>query len=195
MEEYRSIKRAKWYGSVRILRDNSLRLSPWTLPNHLVLSVWDTGDLLTIWYGLLGEVLYLYLWRRRVGSACFHYQLSAETLRRAVDLLRTVRGGLESWIVPALEWNQADAAFRDQNPKAYRIIPELLDLCRDLPVAESWQRRRLQTQRNWADHLREHPEDFTKVIAPWMLPEGFTLSEPSKNARKAAKTTRRPSRK
>lgn len=193
-EKYVVIRRCKWYGSVRILRDDSVRLSPWSFPDHTYISVKDTSDCLSVFHGGV-ESLFIFLKRRRVLSACFLFTLKPDQLRRAVEALRKVRGGLERWIVPALQWNQGIATVRDEHPETYRIIPELLEECRDLPVAESWQRRCRETRREWAEHLREHPEDITQIVAPYLIPEGFTLPEPSKKARKAAKTPRRPSRK
>ena len=124
-------------------------------------------------------MLLIYPQRHRVLSACFVYTLKSDELRQAVKVLRTVRGGLERWIVPALEWTQADLlGLKTPGHPGHelaKVIPELLKSCRDLPVAESWRRKRGEAQLQWAKHLREHPEDMTQVKAPWMLPEGFTL--------------------
>ena len=143
--------------------------------------------------------MFLYLRRRRVLSACFVYLLAPEKFREAVAELRTVRGGLERWIVPALERTQADllALKVPGHPgnELVKIIPELLKSCRELPVAESWRRKRGAAQRQWADHLRKHPEDMAKVKAPWMLPEGFTLDhQPGSGRGQEANPSSRPRR-
>jgi len=133
------------------------------------------------------EVLYLYLRRNRVISACFVFTLSPDQLRKAVRELSGVAGGLASWVIPALEWTQADVASvkdpQQARPDLLEIIPSLLEDCRELPVAEIWQRRRRALQRQWAERLREHPEDITEVSASWMLPEGFTLKPQGRRAK------------
>ena len=168
--------RNRWYGSIRILRDDSLGFSPWTFPWLPHVAIWDTSDRICVLSGGV-QVLYLYLKRRRVLSACFTYTLRPDQLRRAVHELHGVRGGLQRWVVPALEWTQAELlGLRSPDHPGHElapIIPELLVYCRDLPVAKAWKQRRLNIQRQWVEHLREHPEDVTKARAPWMLPEGL----------------------
>jgi len=146
---------------------------------------------------LLGgrEVLYLYPWPYRVVSACFVYTLTANELRFAVDKLRTVTGGLEGWIVPALEWTQKDlGAVKNLTPVRRELlaaIPALLESCRDLPVSEVWRRHRRETQKAWVEHLRTHPEEISEVTAPWMLPDGY---DPPLPTSKSLRSRRRRSR-
>jgi hypothetical protein len=59
-----------------------------------------------------------------------------------VGELRKATGGLERWIVPALEWNSASSTVRDEHPETFKVIREILESCRDLPVAKKWQRVR-----------------------------------------------------
>lgn len=102
-------------------------------------------------------VMYIYLddRERRVLSACFDYQLGPDQLREAVRTLRRVTGGLERWVVPALEWNSVSAGVRLQRPETFKIIPGLLKSCHDLPVAKSWQRVRAQYFANAAEREAE----------------------------------------
>ena len=127
-------------------------------------------------------VLYLELERNRVASACFPYDLTADELRTVIAELRRAGGGLERWIIPGLEENQASGTVQRDHPEKYAILPELLESSRDLPTAAPWQRRRRELQRLWKKQLQEHPEDINKVPAPWLLPEEFT---PERRATKA----------
>jgi hypothetical protein len=60
----------------------------------------------------------------------------------AVNTFRLARGGLDSWVVPALEFTFAKV--REDHPETFKIIPELLASCRDLPVAPRWKKDRAQ---------------------------------------------------
>jgi hypothetical protein len=131
------------------------------------------------------RVLLLYLWRGRIVSACFVYTLTADELRYSLDTLRGVTGGLEGWIIPALEWMQSTPTML--RPDVLEIIPELLESCRGLPVSTVWRRRRLKTQQGWVRRLRTHPEEISMVTAPWMLPQGYNprpMAPPSKGSRR-----------
>jgi hypothetical protein len=103
------------------------------------------------------QVLFLYLSRGRVKSACFPYDLTPEQLRGAVSDLRKAGNGIERWIVPGLEFTPLARAFREDNPAAYAIVPELLDSCRGLPVAEQWKRVRATAFAN-AERARKERE-------------------------------------
>jgi hypothetical protein len=171
-------RRDRWYGSMRVLTDDRLRFSPWTFPGLPHVAIWESSMSISVLSGGR-QLLLIYPERKRVRSACFVYTLKPDELREAVGELRTVRGGLERWIVPALEWTQADLLglklAGHPGHELVKVIPELLNACRHLPVARSWRRKRDEIQRHWAQRLRQHPEDIVKVKAPWMLPEGFTL--------------------
>jgi hypothetical protein len=171
--------RPKWYGSIRVLRDGRMRFSPWAF---------DEANRVTIRYGSPDSSHSVYISGRQVmllfprlgklASACFIYTLTAEELVHAVDTLSKITGGLESWIIPALESTLGTLAGVRRNPQpnypdVVAVIPHLLEAYRDLPVAEIWQRRRRQTQEAWAKHLRKHPGELSKISAPWMLPEGY----------------------
>jgi hypothetical protein len=86
--------------------------------------------------------MYLYLDGKRVDTACFVYLLTPDQLGDAVGELRKATGGLERWVVPALEWISASSAVRDEHSETLKVIPELLESCRDLTVAKKWQRVR-----------------------------------------------------
>ncbi|HLL52261.1 MAG TPA: hypothetical protein VK447_01860, partial [Myxococcaceae bacterium] len=88
--------------------------------------------------------MYLDPERNRIVSACFLFDLNPEQLRMAVNTLRRARGGLDSWVVPALEFTFGEHAVREDYPETFKIIPELLASCRELPVARQWQRVRAQ---------------------------------------------------
>lgn len=150
------------YGSLRILRDGQVRLSPRTLPDlpELDFSAHYATDLghgsyvedranysiYARWPGN-SSFFILYLTRQRVESACFDFHLSPDELRKAVGLLRKAGGGIERWIVPGLEWTQRQLSEGGARyPETVKLIPELLEVTRDLPVAESWKR----TRRDWA---------------------------------------------
>lgn len=162
------------FGSMQVLRDGRVRLSAWTVPGRLPLdftALPDDGsrkrEIHVHWRSRL--IFLLYLTRGRVESACFDYTLTPDELREAVAVLRDAANGLERWIAPALEWNQASSTVKKAHPDTHELIPELLESVRDLPMATEWKRQRRETQRSWAQHLREHPEDRAKVPAPWIL--------------------------
>lgn len=156
------------YGSLRILRDGQVRFSARTLPGLPELDfsahygvgapggvhVWDRANyrISARWPGA-SSFFMLYLARHRVVSACFNYGLTPDEMRRAVALLRKARGGLDRWIVPGLEYTrdslaqiQANPGFRNaddgRGAAMQQVIQELLEACRDLPVAEPWKRQR-----------------------------------------------------
>jgi hypothetical protein len=162
----RAPRKDRWFGSIKILQDGRLHFSPWTVPDLPQVAVWDSSDRITVLNGGV-QVLYLYLERRRVLSACFVYILRPDQLRDAVQHLREVQGGLAGWLVPALEWTQ-DHLSRVQ-PEAdprralLKVIPELLQSCRDLPVANAWKRSCRRAQWKWVEHLREHSEEVDEV--------------------------------
>jgi hypothetical protein len=170
--------RPRWYGSVRVSRDGRMRFSPLAFreANHVTIryvsplashSVFVSGR----------QVLLLFPWHGKIASACFVYTLTAEELCYAVDTLSKVTGGLEGWIIPALEWTQKDLAGsgrpQPNYPDVVAVIPHLLEAYRDLPVSEVWQRRRRETQEGWVKRLRTHPEEISMITAPWMLPEEY----------------------
>ena len=67
---------------------------------------------------------------------------------------------------------------KDRTPERRALvdsIPDLLDACGYLPVSPVWQRHRRETQQAWVKHLRTHPEEISRITAPWMLPEGYKL--------------------
>jgi len=188
------------FGSLRILRDGRVRFSEWTLaglPELDVLAVhWTFPErgrpvFDSVNYGIdvrwRGQsTLLLFLRAHRVQSACFAYTLSPAALREALSVLRTAGNGLERWIVPALEYTQADLFGSTLATKQalLRAIPGLLDSVRELPVAEPWQRERRAIRSHWEQRLREHPEDTARVPAPWV-----TAPAP----KRGTKTRRRPS--
>ncbi|HLL55045.1 MAG TPA: hypothetical protein VK447_15930 [Myxococcaceae bacterium] len=87
-------------------------------------------------------VVFMHLHRRRVTSACFRMDIAPDVLRAVVSEMRRLGKGLERWIVPALEYTSLFRPFREDNPEAYALVPELLESCRDLPVADHWKRVR-----------------------------------------------------
>lgn len=169
------------FGSIRVLRDGRVRFSAWTVPglpqlafvaHHRSLGLDDVPvhDLAS--YNVSAElrggpIFFLHITRHRVESAGFPYVLSPDALREAISVLRAAGNGLERWIIPALEHNQGSAVMKRNYAETYRIIPELLESCRKLPVAEQWKRARRKIQRDWAKQLREKPD--IEVPAPWML--------------------------
>jgi hypothetical protein len=177
-----------------------VRFSEWTLPGLPELDVlavhWtfpERGQPVfdSVNYGIdvrwRGQsTLLLFVRAHRVQSACFAYTLSPAVLREALSVLRRAGNGLERWIVPALEYTQADlfGSTLAKKQALLRAIPELLDSVRDLPIADPWQRERRSIQRHWEKRLREHPEDAARVPAPWFLAPA---------AKHGAKTKRRPS--
>ncbi len=142
-EDYESafLKRARWYGSLRILPDGRLRFSDWSYTDLPHVSLQVTRSVITAYCAGMG-VMYLYPERNRILSACFLFILKPEQLRMAVNTLRHARGGLESWVVPALEFTFAKVS--EDHPDTFKIIPELLASCGDLPVAKQWKRVRAQ---------------------------------------------------
>lgn len=137
------------YGSIRILRDGRVRYSPWTFPILRYLSFLCLGDIIDV-ESSGQQVLYLYLSRGRMQSACFPYYLTPDGLRGAIDDLRAAGHGLERWIIPGLEFTGLNSTLRDTNPATYSLIPELLEACRDLPVAAQWKRVRANAFANAA---------------------------------------------
>jgi len=194
MPSDRSPRRDRWFGSIRVSRDGGLRFSPWTFPGLNHVTFWVTEACVTVVSGGR-QVLYLWLERTRAASACFVYDLTPDDLRDAVQELRGTRGGLERWIVPALESTQADLSGieSEDDPRRalVKVIPELLESCRDLPVAEPWQSRRRELRRMWAELLREHPEKAAKVPAPWLLPDGHMPARGTLAHKPAKRTSRK----
>ncbi len=140
--EAEPLDRARWYGSLRLMPDGRMRYSQWSykgLP-HVALQVVTDGKINVYTAGL--AVMYLYPLRNRILSACFDFTLNARQLRSAVADLRDARGGLESWVIPALEMSYPQV--KGSNPDAFNVIPELLASCRGLPVASKWKRVRAQ---------------------------------------------------
>jgi len=138
--EYRSVRRARWFGSFRVLPDERLSYSPWSYLDAPFLALNVASDRVTVVGGDL-EVMYLYLERNRIASACFLATLTADELRTAVATLRNAAPGLNSWVIPALEFSLAWRSVRE-DPEKSRFILDLLESCRDLPVAKRWQRIR-----------------------------------------------------
>lgn len=161
------------YGSLRILRDGQIRLSPRTLLDVPELDfsanyvaemensgcyIFDTEDYVIYARAPWNSSFFLlYLAEGRIVSACFDFGLDPDELRKAVDLLRRAGGGLERWIAPGLEYTRDTLAmiarrpeFRGieaGNPRLRRIIPKLLTSVADLPVAEQWKRHRRDRER------------------------------------------------
>jgi hypothetical protein len=154
-----------------------VRFSPWSYPGRRYLSFVVTGESIEM---ELSSRVVLYLWapRNRVASACFAYDLTPDRLRSVVSEMREAGRGLDHWIVPGLEENQASATVQRDHPEKHAMLQELLQASRDLPVAEPWRRRRTELQRLWAKQVREHPEDLAKVPAPWLLPGGVPGRKP-----------------
>lgn len=185
--------RYRKFGSIRIQSDDRVRFSPWTFPDLRYLNFAARGESITVERG--GRtVMYLSAPRGRLGTACIAFDLPQEELLTLVSELRRAGHGLERWIVPALEYTQMTLhPVQHQLTHGRQLlesIPELLRSCRDLPVATTWQRTRRDLQRQWAEHLRSHPEDMAKVPAPWLLPVGYgSDGKPEKtNGRKTPKT-------
>lgn len=137
------------YGSVRVLRDGRVRLSPLTFPGLSYLSFLATAHTVDL-VRAARVVLYMTLDRSRLVSACFTYDITPDELRAVISELRRMRHGLERWIVPGLEFTSLSRTLRENNPATYAIIPELLESCRDLPVAEQWKRVRANAFANAA---------------------------------------------
>lgn len=190
------------FGSIRVLRDGRVEFSEWTVPGHpeidFMAEQWGVEDDRIVYEvanydistNLLGEpFFYLHLTRHRVTSAGFTYTLSPTGLRKVVSLLRDIGSGLERWIIPALEYLQGSDVVKMKHADTYKIIPELLDSVRHLPVAEAWQRERRKIQQWWAQWLREHPEDAAKVPAPWVL-AGARKTRAKSRAKRSARRQR-----
>ncbi|HLL53512.1 MAG TPA: hypothetical protein VK447_08205 [Myxococcaceae bacterium] len=120
-----------------------MRFSPWTygdLP-HVSLKVITDGQINVVSAGL--TIMYLYPERSRILSACFVATLTPDQLRRAVATVRDAQPGLNSWVVPALEFNYGWRDVRE-DPELSRVVLDLLASCRDLPVAKRWKQVRAQ---------------------------------------------------
>ena len=144
-EDYEAsfLRRARWYGRLRILPDGRIRFSDWSYTDLPHISIQVTRSVITVYFAGT-PVMYLDPEWNRIVSACFLFDLKPELLRITVNSLRRARGGLDSWVVPALEFNSAIPTVRRDYPETFKIIPELLASCRDLPVARQWQRVRAQ---------------------------------------------------
>ena len=75
------------------------------------------------------KAIYIWLDRNRVETVCFAFTLLPETLRELVSEMRHAGRGLDRWVVPSLEYTQANTSG-NANPDTYAIIPELLESCR-----------------------------------------------------------------
>jgi len=163
----------RWYGSMRIRRDGRIGFSPWSYADlpHVAVKVLTDLQITVVSAGL--PVMFLYPKRNRILTACFVADLTADQLRRAVAELRHARDGLDMWIVPALEWSLAQADVRAKHADTFAIIPELLESCRDLPVAEHWQRIRANVFANAAETvpIKEKAGPLGKESTPWDGPE------------------------
>lgn len=167
-----TLQRDRWFGSLRISQGNRLGgFSPWTFPGLPHISFWVRRETVAVMRGGR-RVMFLYLddEGERVESACFLYDLTPQQLADAVADLRRVKGGLERWIVPALEWNSVSSAVRDEHPETFKVIPGLLRKCRDLPVAKSWQKVRAD---HFADAARRAraasktaPDETAEAVTP-----------------------------
>jgi hypothetical protein len=136
-------QRSRWFGSVRMLADGRMRFSPWSYADlpYVSLKVLTDGQITVLSAGR--AILLLYPERNRILSACFPATLTPDQLRRAVATLRDARHGLDSWVVPALEFNYGWRSVRE-DPEMSKVVLELLAFCRDLPVAKLWKRVRAQ---------------------------------------------------
>jgi len=180
--------RNKKYGSVRLLHDERVRLSAWTIPDH-----WELDFLVTYpirvtlnddfnndfynpaSYSLLAVLRGKWAFdmdveQNRVTYASFTYLLTADEFKEVVSLLRIVGNGLERWIIPALEHHQADDIVKKKHPDVYKLVCEYLETFRDLPVAEAWQQRRRAAQLFWKKAIKKNPRVAAKAPAPWVLP-------------------------
>jgi len=135
------------YGSIRILRDGRVRFSPRMFPVPDRLDFLLTTDLINVDMSAR-TVLFLFLTRGRMQSACFSYLVTPDELRAAVAALRCARNGLERWIVPGLEWMSLGHILEEDHPATYAALPEILESCEDLPIAEQWRRVREQAFAN-----------------------------------------------
>lgn len=185
-------RRDRWYGSLRVGRNGYLRFSATTLPGLNHVAIWDHGP--TGMNVLSGGLLALMLFTRRgrITSACFDFTTTPERLRGFVKHLRRARGGLDSWVVPALEWTQHCLGGirlrfpKDARPDLEAVIPELLEECKGLPIAKTWQRTRHYMRQEWAERLRKNPKLINQITAPWLLPDDYKPPEapPRKRLRK-----------
>lgn len=136
------------FGSIRILRDGRVRFSTWTFPvlSYISFLVMNPDHISMEVQGKW--VMDFDLQRGRMLGAGFRYDLTPDEFRSIVSDLRRAGNGLERWIVPSLEFTSLASTFRQINPKAYAVMPEILESCRDLPVAEQWQRVRAKVIAN-----------------------------------------------
>jgi hypothetical protein len=112
-------------------------------------------------------VMFLYPKRNRILTASFPADLNPEQLRETVAELRQARHGLESWIVPALEWVLFQEFKSGYFPKLRQIIPDLLASCRELPVAARWKRIRENVRASAKrDALKSAEEGIRLARAP-----------------------------
>jgi hypothetical protein len=177
------------FGSIQILRDGRVRFSSRCFPDLPHLGFLAREDLIDV-ERAGRKALYIWLDRNRVGTVCFAFTLGPDALRELVSELRRAGRGLERWIVPGLEYTQANIRG-DANPDTCGILPELLESCRDLPVAEGWRRYRERVRSLWAKRLRKHPQDAAKVPAAWMLPDGYEPSNGPGTASTSKATVKR----
>ena len=142
VNEYRALKKSRWFGSFRVRPDGRLSFSPWSYSDLSYVAINVAGQQANVLVGGR-SVMLLYLERNRIVSACLVATLDPEGVRTAVAALRNANPGLDSWVVPALEYNFAWSSVRE-DPEMFKVIRELLESCRDLPVAKHWQRVRAQ---------------------------------------------------
>lgn len=191
----RSTRQARWFGSLRILPDGRMRFSPWSYVDleHVSLRLVSDGDITVFWSGR--AVMYLFPERNRIMSACFLFNLTPDQLQEAVADLRDARHGLDSWVVPALEFNSAVRTVREDHPETFKVIPELLASCRGLPVAPRWQRVRAQYFANCGVDPPVNPaEEDTQAKRPRGYVNKPTTPRKATPARKPSKTGKTPSR-
>jgi hypothetical protein len=161
-----------------------MRFSDWSYTDLPHVSIQVTEGKITVRCANLA-VMFLYPERNRIVSACFLFILKPEQLRIAVNTLRHARGGLDSWVVPALEFTFGEHAVRRDHPDTFKIIPELLASCRALPVAPRWKRVRAQYFINQGVTPPELPAEEN---APAREPRGKTnkRAQPRQTRRKGA---------
>src|SRR4051812_29672053 len=129
------------YESIRILSDGRIRFSTrpgaapglefWVQRHHMEVPdtwVYDSAnyDISACRSGR--PVLFLYVSRSRVTSACFAFNLSADELREAIPLLR--KAGLARWLAPALKRTQNSLTKLGSNDALLKSIPSVLDSLR-----------------------------------------------------------------
>jgi hypothetical protein len=183
------------FGSIRIQRDDRVRFSPWTFPELRYLNFATKGESIEV--ERAGRVV-IYLWapRGRLSSACLAFDLSADEIQTLMSELRSAGHGLERWIVPALEYTQATLhPLKDsitQGRQLLEIIPALLQVYRDFPVAETWKRNRANV---FANAGMSPPETTAKTTrrartTPEKANKSAKADAPArKSARKSSKTT------